>query len=304
MASHFAKKHKGYRHCCMIDSEEKRRKALELYPIEDVWGIGRRYASKMQAMGIHTAHDFAKHNKDWVRMTFNNINIIRTWQELNGEDVIPNEQLTKKKSICTSRSFNGMISDFSTLRTNVSNYAARCAEKLRMQNTVASIVGVFLNTNYFRDDLPQYWNYQETVLITPTNSTITITQAAIETLKKVFVQGYQYKKAGVVVMGIGPDSPIQQDLFDINAEQIQRMKRIDEVVDRINRINGSETVVLGIQQYTKKNGIGKADVFSNAIKHDFRSKNPTTRWSDLIRLNTNEKSAEKHTTETDSNSNK
>lgn len=92
------------------------------------------------------------------------------------------------------------------------------------------------------------------------------------------------QKAGVIVMGIGADSPIQQDLFDINAEQIQKMKRLDEVIDRINRIQGSEAIVLGSQQYTKKNGKGKADVFANAIKHDHRSPNPTTRWSDAIKL--------------------
>ena len=284
MASHYAKKYQGYRHCCMIDTDEKRIKALKLYPIEDVWGIGRRYAAKLQALGVKTAYDFAQHHKDWVRLTFNNINIVRTWQELNGEDVVPNEELAKKKSICTSRSFNGMITDYDTIRTHVSNYAARCAEKLRMQNTVASIVGVFLHTNAFREDLPQYWNFQEQRLITPTSSSITIIQTANEVLKKVYRQGYQYKKAGVIVMGIGPDSPIQQDLFDINAEQFQKMKRLDEVVDRINRMQGSETIVLGSQQYTRKDGKGKADVFANAIKHDFRSPNPTTRWSDVIKL--------------------
>ena len=284
IASKLAKKYEAYHHCCMIDTDYKREKALEWCPIEDVWGIGRRYAAKLQALGCKTALDFAKHHKDWVRLTFNNINIVRTWQELNGEDVVPNEELAKKKSICTSRSFNGMITDIETLRTHVSNYAARCAEKLRMQNTVASIVGVFLNTNYFREDLPQYWNFQEQRLLTPTSSSITIVETANEVLQKIYKQGYQYKKAGVIVMGIGPDSPIQQDLFDINAEQFQKMKRLDEVVDRINRMHGSETIVLGSQQYTRKDGKGKADVFANAIKHDYRSPNPTTRWSDVIKL--------------------
>ena len=79
-------------------------------------------------------------------------------------------------------------------------------------------------------------------------------------------------------MGISPDSPIQQDLFDLNAEQIQKMRRLDEVIDRINRMHGSETIVIGAQQYTQKNGKGKAE------KHDFRSKNPTTRWADIIKL--------------------
>ena len=284
IASKLAKKYEVYKHCCMIDNDYKREKALEWCPIEDVWGIGRRYAAKLQSLGVKTALDFAKHHKDWVRLTFNNINIVRTWQELNGEDAVPNEELAKKKSICTSRSFNGMIPDIEGLRTHVSNYAARCAEKLRQQNTVASIVGVFLNTNAFREDLAQYWNFQERPLITPSSSTITIIQTANDVLQSIYRPGHQYKKAGVIVMGIGPDSPIQQDLFDINAEQFQKMRRLDEVVDRINRMHGSETIVLGSQQYTKKDGKGKADVFANAIKHDFKSKNPTTRWADIIKL--------------------
>ena len=284
MASHFAKKYQGYRHCCMIDSDEKRIKALKLYPIDEVWGIGRRYAARLEALGVKTAYDFAEHNQSWVRATFNNIVIERTWRELNGEDCVPNEEMAKKKSICTSRSFNGMITDLDGLRTHVSNYAARCAEKLRQQGTVASIVGVFLNTNAFREDLPQYWNFQEMRLITPSSSTITIVKAANEVLQKLYRQGFHYKKAGVIVMGIGPNSPIQQDLFDTNAEQFEKMKRLDAVIDRINKVNGTETIVLGSQQYTQKNGKGKANVFANAIKHDFKSKNPTTRWSDIIRL--------------------
>lgn len=304
IASKLAKKFEAYNHCCMIDTDYKRERALEWCPIDDVWGIGRRYAAKLQSLGCKTALDFAKHHKDWVRQTFNNINIIRTWQELNGEDAVPNEELAKKKSICTSRSFNGMIDDFGTLRTHVSNYAARCAEKLRLQNTVATTVGVFVNTNAFREDLAQYWNFQEIRLITPTNSTIPIVSAACDVLQKIFRQGYKYKKAGVIIMGIGPESPIQQDLFDMNAEQIEKMRRLDEVIDRINRLNGSETIVIGAQQYTLKETDEheqnqncmettgckhakpkiKVDVFANAIKHDFKSPNPTTRWSDIIKL--------------------
>ena len=284
IASKLAKKFEVYRHCCIIDNDENRIAALKWMPIDDVWGIGRRYAEKLHALGCQTAYDFAEHHKDWVRLTFNNINIVRTWQELNGEDVVPNEELAKKKSICTSRSFNGMVGDMDTLRTHIANYASRCAEKLRKQDTVASIVGVFVSSNPFREDLLQYWKYQETRLITPTSSTIPIVQAAAEVLDKIFIQGVQYKRGGVIVMGIAPSSPLQQDLFDINAEQIQKMKRLDKVIDRINKCYGSETIVIGSQQYTKKDGKGKAEVFANAIKHDFKSKNPTTRWSDIIKL--------------------
>jgi DNA polymerase V len=309
IASKLAKKFEVYRHCCIIDTDEKREAALKWLPIDDVWGIGRRYAERLHALGCQTAYDFANiskaaiereqsqtclnsaereqarlKGKDWVRVTFNNINIVRTWQELNGEDVVPNEQLAKKKSICTSRSFSGMIADKDTLRTHIANYASRCAEKLRRQDTVASVVGVFVSSNPFREDLLQYWKYDETRLITPTNSTTSIVKAAADVLDQIFVQGVNYKRAGVIVMGIAPSSPLQQDLFDINAEQIQKMNRLDKVIDRINRCYGSETIVIGAQQYTQKNGQGKANVLANAIKHNFKSKNPTTRWSDIIPL--------------------
>ena len=284
IAAKLAKKFEVYRHCCLIDNDANRIAALKWLPVEDVWGIGRRYAAKLQALGCRTAYDFAIHHKDWVRMTFNNINILRTWQELNGEDVVPNEELTKKKSICTSRSFNGMIADLDTLNTHVSNYASRCAEKLRKQGTVATVVGVFLATNPFREDLPQCWRYEEKRLVTPSSSTIHIVKAAKEVLKGIYHQGYLYKRAGVIVLGITPDSPLQQDLFDLDAKHIQKFRQLDKVVDRINKRYGTETIVIGSQQYTQKDGKGKANIFANAIKHDFKSKNPTTRWSDIIKL--------------------
>jgi DNA polymerase V len=291
IAAKLAKKFEVYRHCCLIDNGANRIAALKWLPVEDVWGIGRRYAAKLQALGCRTAYDFAIHHKDWVRMTFNNINILRTWQELNGEDVVPNEmmvstnhQLTKKKSICTSRSFNGMIADLDALNTHVSNYASRCAEKLRKQGTVATVVGVFLSTNPFREDLPQCWKYEEKRLVTPSSSTIHIVKAAKEVLKGIYHQGYLYKRAGVIVLGITPDSPLQQDLFDLDAEHIQKFRQLDKVVDRINKRYGTETIVIGSQQYTRPNGEGKANIFANAIKHDFKSKNPTTRWGDIIKL--------------------
>ena len=284
IASKLAKKFEAYRHCCMIDNDYKRERALGWCPVEDVWGLGRRYSARLQSLGAMTALDLARHPEEWVQQTFRNINVVRTWRELNGGDAVPDEQLAKKKSICTSRSFNGMVADMETLRTHVANYAARCAEKLRMQQTLASVVGVFVNTNVFREDLAQYWNFRETRLLTPSSSTTTIVQAATGVLDSIFREGYRYKKAGVIVTDITPDSPVQQDLFDPSAEKIMKLRRLDEAVDRINRINGSETVVIGAQQYAPSDVTRKAEVFANAIRHDFKSKNPTTRWSDVIKL--------------------
>lgn len=284
VASKFAKRYRGYHHCCVIDSEEKRQKALQLFPLDDVWGIGRRWAEKLHGMHVETAYDFATHNKDWVRTLFN-VMAERTWMELNGIDCIAEDDLAhKKKSICTSRSFPHNIGNFDEVRTHVSNYAARCAEKLRRQNSVATTVGVFLDTNHFREDLPQYWNFREYRMLTPSNATQSIVQAALNGLKLIYRQGFEYKKAGVIVLGLNPENCIQTNFLDFDADLFQKMKRLDAAVDHINKVNGTETIVLGSQQYTARNGQGKANVFANAIRRDFKSKCPTTRWSDIIRL--------------------
>ena len=281
MASHYAKHYKGFNHCCMIGTEEQRVKALEGYDIDEVWGIGRRYAAHLQATGIKTALDFASKPGSWVRATLNNVVAVRTWKELNGEDVIPMEEMSKKKSICTSRSFPGMITDLNDLRTHISNYAARCAEKLRKQQSVAQTVCVFVDTNHFREDLPQYWNMGEERLLTPSNNTRQIVQTANRCTERIFRQGYHYKRAGVIVMGVIPDTGIQTNFIDYDSERHEKMKKLDAVLDKINREYGTETIVLASQQYTKKVGKGKADVFADAIRHDFRSPCWTTRWSDI-----------------------
>lgn len=282
IASRFAKKHPGYHHCCIIGNERQRIKALSLTDISDVWGIGRRYAARLMQMGIETAADFASKPEEWVNATFRNVCILRTWKELNGEDCVPDETLAMKKSICTSRSFSKRVSDIQTIKTHVDNFATLCASKLRSQKSVASIICVFINTDPFRDDLGQYWNSCDIQLATPTNSTMTIVKAANKALERIFRPGYQYKKAGVIVMGINPDSPLQLNLFDTNAEDIQRMRRLDTIIDRLNKCCGKDTVILATSQYPKQNGI--AVTFCNAIRRDHISPNPTTRWSDIIRL--------------------
>ena len=288
MASHYAKHYKGFNHCCFIDTDERRIKALEQYDIDEVWGIGRRYAARLQALGVKTAFDFANHPESWVRAMLNNVVAIRTWKELNGEDCIPMEDMsmktmvrTNRQSICSSRSFPGMVTDLTALRTSISNFAARCAEKLRKQQSVAQTVSVFIDTNHFREDLPQYWNMAEERLLTPSNSTQQIVQTATRCMERVFRQGYHYKRAGVIVMGISPDNGVQTNFIDYDSERHEKMKRLDEALDKINREYGSETIVLGSQQYTKPEGKGKADVFKDSIKHDFRSPCYTTRWSDI-----------------------
>lgn len=136
IGSKFAKKYKGFQGCCLIDTDERRHKALSLFPVEDVWGIGRQIARKLDYMGIRTAAQVADKKESWVRSHFN-ITTLRTWKELNGESCISIEELPQKKSICTSRSFaNEGITDKNVIEEAVANFAVRCTEKLKRQGSL------------------------------------------------------------------------------------------------------------------------------------------------------------------------
>lgn len=275
LASHFAKKYPGYNHSCFISTDEQRVKALNLYPIDEVWGIGRQYAAKFHNIGIHTAYDFASRPEQWVK-NFYPVPIQRTWMELNGDDCVPNEVERKKRSICTSRSFNGMVTDLDTLKTHTANYAARCAEKLRQQQTLAVCVGVFMHTNLFREDLPQYQNYCELPFPTPTDSSIDIVKRAIACVEKIYRPGFSYKKTGVIITTLPATNGFQPDLFEYDPERFLKLRSLDKAIDKINRVVGHDTVVIGSQIYPKD--------CSSITKYDLKSKNPTTRWSDIIEL--------------------
>lgn len=98
MASHYAKHYAGYNHCCLIDTDTKRKKALSLYPVEEVWGVGRRYAERLGKLGVKTAADFAGMSPEMLSAEFRNVVIFRTWKELNGIDYVPNEEPAKKRT--------------------------------------------------------------------------------------------------------------------------------------------------------------------------------------------------------------
>ena len=189
-----------------------------------------------------------------------------------------------KKSICVSRSFNGMVADPKVLKTHVANYAARAAEKLRKQRSVASVLGVFIATNSFREDLEQHSAFTEHRFLSSTDSTLELVKAAESCVEEIFRPGCQYKRAGVILMSIENADGIQTNFIDFDAERFQRMKRLDQVVDRINRVNGRETVILGIQQYPGKAASGKAPAFEDVVKRDFKSPCYPTRWSEIIEL--------------------
>ena len=277
VAARFGKNYPGYNKCCYISNEEQRIKALRLFDVEDVWGIGRRITRKLNYFGVKTAFDFTQKSRNWIKSKFHILGE-RTWLELNGHDVIAVDEMDSKtkQSIVTSRSFPEMLTDIQDISIHVANYAARCAMKLRRQKTVCGMVTVFLQSNFFREDLPQYSNSASYVFTTPTSTTIEIVKAANVVLNKIFQPGIHYKRGGVLVSDISSASAIQPDLFEFNAELSQKYRSISEAIDEINAKLGADTVILASQQYTSCDSSGKSVKFSHAIKRALLSPDYST----------------------------
>ena len=286
IGSKFAKKYKGYQGCCLIDTDERRHKALSLFPIKDVWGIGRQISRKLDYMGIRTAAQFADKKESWVCSHFN-ITTVRTWKELNGESCISIEELPQKKSICTSRSFAGEgISDKDVVEEAVANFAVRCAEKLRHQGSVCQGITVFAWTSRFNENVPEYTIHDSLTLPIATNAQEEIVGAALSILRAKYPKlmadsrpdrpdmSFYFKKAGVILWQISPDHPRQQDLFDTIDRS--RQKKLMEAIDAINRKNGYGTIRQAIQ--------GTDCRFD--LKREYMSKQFTTNIHDILKVKT------------------
>ena len=272
IASHFAKKYKGYKGVCMMETDEKRLKALSLTPIDDVWGVGRRLAPKMHEWGIGTALDFTQRPERWVSEKLG-VNGLRTWNELNGRPCVAEETDDRRKSICTSRSFADMIDDEQELALRVSDFAAMCAKKLREEGSAAYDVTTFIYTNRFREDMAQYFPSATVRLQVAANSTQEIVGAALKALKTIYRQGYRYKKAGVTVSNIIETGSIQSSLFDFDEGLRRKQDRLSEVMDAVN---ASGTMLRLASQ--------RPGHYADGIRSDFRSRLYTTSLDDIIEI--------------------
>lgn len=230
VANKFAKKYPAYNRLCIIDTEDKRTKALQLTGIGDVWGIGRKQAAKLEKQGVRTAYDFTQLPGSWVRKNMT-VTGERIWKELRGISCIDMEIAPPaKKQICTSRSFGKMVEDIDTMSEAIATHASTCAKKLRQQKSYAMSLMVFIHTNNFREDLPQYWKNTIVQLPIPTSDTLEIVEYALSGLKTIFMEGYQYKKAGVIITEITTNA--QLGLFD--SIDRDKRERLMQVVDKIN----------------------------------------------------------------------
>lgn len=274
VASRYGKRFPAYHGVCVIDTEDKRVKALKGLDIADVWGIGRRHLEMLRYNSVRTAWNFTQKSEGWIRSRMN-VTGIRTWKELKGEDCIQTDGLTQKKSICTSRSFAGEgLSDLHLMEEAVADFTASCCRKLKQQHSCCRALTVFACTSRFRQDVPQSTLDRTCCLTVPTNDTQELVNATLRLLKADFQEGCLYKRAGVIVSDITSDTAVQTILFD----PIDRRKqaRLAKAIDTINRKNGHDTVKLAIQGTEEKKW----------IKSEHRSRQYTTSLRDIIRVKT------------------
>lgn len=269
IASKLCKKYPRLQGGCYMHRPEDIEKVLRKFPVEDVWGIGRRSAPKLHDLNVSSAWDFTQ-LKQWQVQSIFGVTGVRTWKELRGEPCITIDQIIdSKQSICNSRSFASDLTGLEDICEQVANLAAMTAEKLRKQHSRCSTLIVFAQSNRFKEfDRPAggslLISFEE-----PTSSSRMIVSAATDAVRELFSPGCSFKRAGVVAMELSPENAFQASLFK-SAEDREREKKLMNAVDAINKATGEWSVKIASQ------GAG-------AIKNnrDHQSPHYTTSWAEL-----------------------
>lgn len=254
-------------------SEQELDALLAQVEIEDVWGIGRKYALFLNNYGITTAKELKYADEKWIRR-YLTVTGERIVFEFRGISCIPLEmERPPKQGIMCAKTFGKDITKLEEMQEAVATYAARAAEKLREQNSLASCLTVFIKTNVFKKDLQQYSNSFTVHFAHPTAFTPEIVTYALAGLKAMYKDGYRYKKAGISLTKITPQRSIQPDLFgDFSLTKHYREARLMAIVDAINSIYGRDTLIFAIQGVTR----------SWKMKQLKLSSHFTTKWSEIL----------------------
>lgn len=228
---------------CVIDSEENRIKALKWTKIGNVWGIGSRLKKRLQEKGCVTAWDFTQLPSSWVLKKFSIVEW-RLQKDLQGISKIPLEEVSSKKMIATTRSFENTYSDLENIKERISTFATRCAEKLRNQESSCHMLVVKLSSDRFQKNSQQHRESTSIIFSYPTDSTLEIANAAIKAVKTIFKPGIKYKKAGVIVTGLVPNDNFQLNLF---THENPKHKPLMAAMDNLNKKFKGDKVKLGNQ---------------------------------------------------------
>lgn len=246
--------------------------ALKRTAVSDVWGIGRQWSGVLHLNEIHTALDLRNADDGWIRKGLGNVGL-RTVLELRGTPVHDLEtEPADRKTCCCSRSFGESVTEFSHVRDAVVLFASRAAEKVRKDVLVAGVVQVFIMTDRFRRDEPQYSNSASIKLASPSASTTTIINAAMKGLETIWQDGFAYRKAGVLLLDLIKPEDVPRDLFTVAAPQAPAA--LMKALDAVNGKFGRGALTFGT-------------VASDApwkMRQERKTPNYTSRWSDIPKV--------------------
>lgn len=270
LANHVAKKHPRSRGVFNYNAltEDQKIRLLQRIPVEEVWGVGRKLTHKLAAHGVHTAHDLRHAHVPTLRAEFGVVmeKIQRELQEVvcvELQEIQPDRQ-----QIISSRSFGKMVTELPVLQDALSTFVANACAKLRAQNSHAAVIQVFLQTNRFRKDLPQYMPSLAVPLPHPTNDSLEVNRWAGDLCERMFKPGYQYKKAGIMLSEISPVTHRQGDLLEPETTSNSRLML---ALDTLNQRYGRGTVKVSTQGAFK----------DWQMRQERRSPNYTTCWDEV-----------------------
>ncbi|GJQ53825.1 MAG: DNA polymerase V subunit UmuC [Rhodocyclaceae bacterium] len=269
LANHAAKKRPGFGGVCDLAalSPAGRGALLESIDVGEVWGVGHRGTPRLKALGIDNVKALRDADPTWLRREFSVV-LERTVAELNGTPCIGlEEEAPAKQQIMSSRAFGAYVYDLAGLEEAVVTYIGRAAEKLRRQGSVAGAVQVYVRTNPFKEDHPQYQRGITVPLAEPSDDTRLLARAALAGLRRLYKPGYAYQKAGVMLLDLTDAGHRQAALFDADRGNPALMR----VMDRINACWGRGTLRLAAE------GVDPAW----RMRRDMMSPCYTTRWVEL-----------------------
>jgi DNA polymerase V len=278
VANRLSKKDKQKTDCIMVlDTEEKIIDALHRTAVEDIWGVGYRYATKLkQLWTIYDGLQLRNMNEEWAKVHLGGVAGVRLIKELKGEQAIEmKDPLDQKKMIATTRMFGKPVSELNDLKEAVATYTSRAAEKLRRQYCAAKFIDVFVVTNNYEGNQYQYnpkTQHKYIRLLQATSHTNELIRNAVPLVEKLYNRGSKYLKAGVMLGGLVPDESIQGNMFKNNSENHQRV--LMEAMDNINfsmRDDAVKYVASGLKRNWK-------------MRQEMRSGRYTTRWNELFEI--------------------
>ena len=255
-----------------MDSQELDSLLAEI-EVGEVWGVGRKLAPKLEALGLKSVLDLKRANPERVRQQFSVV-MEKTIRELNGTVCIELEEVAPdKKQIISSRSFGNPVCDYNSLAESITLYMSRAAEKLRKQQSFAGSVYVYIRTSPFRPDDPFYSNGMTIPLPSPTDDTRQLVNVALWGLKLIYKHNYNFAKAGVMLSEIVPAGGVQTDIFS-QTQASPKSTALMSAMDNINRKMGKESIKLASEGFRRP----------WKMKQENRSPGYTTRWEDVPRV--------------------